>query len=623
MPFLDRLEMAAMSGWSRAMVYEVVRELEDEGLTAPVPHATDLTPLTARYHLTAEGVRRLAREEATPLDDLLRFRPVSLQWRAVMLKRLDAVAVVYRLASAVSEVAHPTWFQWYRALPLDAAIELSDGRTVAIARWGRTQDRTAFSKRMRRLLEGPLPGGVLLLVSDVVRLRHARRLLSGAPVPVFLAVESDAAGAGPDDSIWSLHASGTALDLRTALHKIRPGSDLTEEPPLSRLSLPWDMPTGSPGDDLPDHALPSILKSAEKKALDLLSDWPWITLKNLAALLNVSESRASRIVSALEDFCVVARLASGSRTRLVLTDRGLGVLAHRDRSSLSIAKKRWSSEHIDPEAPLEWRNVSGSRSRQLLRNVEHTGGVHAFVAALAEQSRALEWGDRAARPAAPGFEVFFVMKAVCAPSSPMPSQSSGEAGPYGRSSWGGSDAPCDPQPWRPASLPTCATTPHTGPPARTARGAGRVEPDGRRASPMGLPPRTPGERRAARTRMAHARRIRTHPTPRLRARREVFLRHVASRITRSMRNTRNRQVKKLAETTAAGSRPTRHASTLGQARHAEPFPEMARSKDRRQPGIPLRARRGGTRSLRTHPTADAEGARSRGLPRAVHLGGTP
>ena len=308
-----------------------------------------------------------------------------------MLKRLDAVAVVYRLASAVSEVAHPTWFQWYRALHLDAAMALADGRTVAVVRWGPTQDRTAFSKRVRRVLEGPFPGGVLMIAPDAVRLRHARRVLAGTPVPAFLALESDAVTAGPDDSIWSLHASGTALDLRTALHKIRPGSDLTEEPPLSRLSLPWDMPTGSPGDDLPDHALPSILKSAEKRALDLLSDWPWITLKNLASILAVSESRASQVVSGLEDFRVVARLTSGSSSRLALSDRGLAVLAHRDRASLTIAKKRWSAEPSDPDAPLYWSNVSGSRSGQLLRNVEHTGGVHAFVAALAEQSRALEW----------------------------------------------------------------------------------------------------------------------------------------------------------------------------------------------------------------------------------------
>ncbi len=391
MPFLDRLEMTAVSGWSTSAVYEAVRSLEEEGLAAPVPHATSLTPLTARYHLTAEGVRRLAREDAVSLDDLLRERPVSLQWRTVMLKRLDAVALVYRLASAVAGVARLTRFQWYRALPMDAAMELSDRRTFAVVRWGRTQYRTAFSKRMRRLLDGPFPGGVLMIAPDEVRLRHARRLLSGAPLPVFLSLESDAAAAGPDDSIWSLLASGEVVDLRTALQKIRPSSDLPLESPLTRVSLPWDMPTGGPGRDLPDHALPVILKSAEKNTLDLLSDWPWITLKNLANILAISESRVSQVVSGLDDFRVVARLDSRSGTHLALSDRGLAVLAHRDRASLAIAKKRWSAEPRDPDAPLDWSNVSGSRSGQLLRNVEHTGAVHSFVGALATQSRALGW----------------------------------------------------------------------------------------------------------------------------------------------------------------------------------------------------------------------------------------
>ena len=40
-----------------------------------------------------------------------------------------------------------------------------------------------------------------------------------------------------------------------------------------------------------------------------------------------------------------------------------------------------------PDAPLEWRNVSGRSSRQLLRTIEHTDAVHGFLAALATQAR--------------------------------------------------------------------------------------------------------------------------------------------------------------------------------------------------------------------------------------------
>ena len=107
MPFLDRLEMAALSGWSQSAVYEAARQLEDAGLIASVPHGTELVAPTRRFHLTADGLRRLAREEDLTPDRLLRSYPLAARWRRVLLERLDAVAVVYRLASAVANIEHP------------------------------------------------------------------------------------------------------------------------------------------------------------------------------------------------------------------------------------------------------------------------------------------------------------------------------------------------------------------------------------------------------------------------------------------------------------------------------------------------------------------------------------
>ena len=92
----------------------------------------------------------------------------------------------------------------------------------------------------------------------------------------------------------------------------------------------------------------------------------------------------------LEGFGLAARVAAAGR-RLALTDAGLALLARKDRASVGVAKRRWSVTPADPQAPLDWRNVSGRRSRQLLRNVEHTAAVHAFIAALAQQSRSLGW----------------------------------------------------------------------------------------------------------------------------------------------------------------------------------------------------------------------------------------
>ncbi len=107
MPFLDRLELAALSGWSRGAVYDAVARLEREGVVAAVHHASPLVAPTRRFCLTAAGVDRLAELEGQPVEELLFLRPVSHQWRRGLLERLDAAAVVYRLACAVNQVFHP------------------------------------------------------------------------------------------------------------------------------------------------------------------------------------------------------------------------------------------------------------------------------------------------------------------------------------------------------------------------------------------------------------------------------------------------------------------------------------------------------------------------------------
>ena len=387
MPFLDRLEMAAVSGWSQSAVYEAVRKLEDAGLIASVPHGTDLVPPTRRFHLTAAGLRRLAQDENAALDDLLRDRPLSARWRRVLLERLDALAAIYRMAAGVSNLAYPVRFRWYRAMPLDAALTLPGGRTVGIVRQGLTSDRTGFSKRLWRLTQGPRPGAVLLLMPDEARLRHARRLLAQSSVAALFALESEAVAATPDDPVWQLRSVNAAVSLRAAIDRLPPGGSLPAERPLARTTLPEDIDENGTGRGVPEHMLPALLKPAEKRALDLLSDWPWVTLDDLAGLLSVTYQRASQLTSALEGFGLVVRILAAPR-RLALTDLGLAALARRDSSSVGGARKRWSAAPTDAG---NWRNVSGRRSRQLLRDMQHTAAVHAFIAALATQARDLGW----------------------------------------------------------------------------------------------------------------------------------------------------------------------------------------------------------------------------------------
>ena len=413
-PFLDRLELAAVTGWSRGAVYAGVERLEQGGLVDSISHAAELTPPARRYCPTAEGVETLAEVNGETMDGLLRRYPVSAQWRRILLERLDAlaslyrlaasvagidqptglrlyraapldaVAVIYRLASVISGIAFPGRFRWYRALPLDAGLTLPDGRTVGILRQGPTADRTAFAKRLWRLAQGPLPGAVLVLASDGVRLRHARSLLARSPVSALLALERDAALAGADVPVWRPTSGNASLDLGYVLERLRPGGELPEEDPPAKASLPGDLAADAA------RALSVLLRPAEKRVLDMLAGWPWTLQKDLAGLLGVSESRVSRLVPPLEGLGLAVR-SPAAGGRLSLTDTGLAFLARRDRASVGLARRRWSVNPVDAARPMDWRNVSGGRSRQLLRNLDHTAAVHGFLASLARQARARGW----------------------------------------------------------------------------------------------------------------------------------------------------------------------------------------------------------------------------------------
>ena len=152
------------------------------------------------------------------------------------------------------------------------------------------------------------------------------------------------------------------------------------------MSLPQDLSLDDTEECPPDWSLSTILKETDKRTLDLLLDWPWIAPAHLGELLGVRRSRLSEILGRLEGLGLAVDLHVEGSRRLALSDRGLALLARRDRASVGAARKRWSVAPTDPEAPLDWRNVSGRRSGQLLRNIEHTDSVHWFAAVLERQA---------------------------------------------------------------------------------------------------------------------------------------------------------------------------------------------------------------------------------------------
>ena len=80
MPFLDWLELAAVSGLAEATAYRVLRRLKAQGLVKFLRHASRLTAATRRWHLTSPGLERLAEVEGLGVERLLRsgpFRPTG------------------------------------------------------------------------------------------------------------------------------------------------------------------------------------------------------------------------------------------------------------------------------------------------------------------------------------------------------------------------------------------------------------------------------------------------------------------------------------------------------------------------------------------------------------------
>ena len=166
--------------------------------------------------------------------------------------------------------------------------------------------------------------------------------------------------------MWSPPAVSASVELRSVLDRIVKGSLLPEEDEPRMVSVPADLSVEGPGWKVPDYLLPATLKPAEKRALDLISDWPWITLDGPGRNVGRLAPRASQLVTPLEGFRLVTR--PHSRERAHGPHRpGPGAPAHRDRDVRGRREEAVERRSLFPGTPFVWDNVTGARSRQLLR----------------------------------------------------------------------------------------------------------------------------------------------------------------------------------------------------------------------------------------------------------------
>ena len=135
MPFIDSAELAGVLGEAHATVHRALTALLTDGLVGRVSHGTAQLPSSQRYYLTPNGIGEAAGilGFATP-SDFVKAYPMSREWLTLLIRRMDAVAAVYRLAASMSPGIDGlrSFVEFHRRGRFDATITLHDGRSFGV-----------------------------------------------------------------------------------------------------------------------------------------------------------------------------------------------------------------------------------------------------------------------------------------------------------------------------------------------------------------------------------------------------------------------------------------------------------------------------------------------------------
>ena len=423
MPFVDSAELALILGEPHATVHRALAGLLAEGIVGRVSHGTTHLPSSQRYHLTAQGVGKADRVLgfATP-SDFVRAYPMSREWLTLLIRRMDAVASVYRLATPMSSGLDGlrSQVEFHRRGRFDATITLHDGRSFGVVRQGLALRRRSLYDRLRAIAQYDYtrrPGTVLVLVPSVWELRRtARFCIDNDLHDCYVAVESRDALERRDLRLWCEPTwlfGLTYYTLETVSSHGRPGGGpTTQSPERKRASLPRP--------ERMAQAAPAFgISPSEKRTLDLITDHPMIPRDHLATWLGVSEGRVSQMMRSLVNtWGLVERRGKRGDTRYTLSAEGIRYVTHRDRAQLPTTQGIWSTA-LATDKQGRRRHV-GHRIETWARQTKHADGITWFLSKLeaearadpdsellwsvptARSDRAYNWGDSAIAPDAVG-----------------------------------------------------------------------------------------------------------------------------------------------------------------------------------------------------------------------------
>ena len=130
MPFIDSAELVGILGEPHATVHRAMTDLLADGIVGRASHGTAHLPFSQGYYVTANGIRPAAELLGfdTPSDFVCAY-PSSREWLSLLIRRMDAVAAVYRFAASLSPGIDGlrSHVEFHRRGRFDATITLHDG----------------------------------------------------------------------------------------------------------------------------------------------------------------------------------------------------------------------------------------------------------------------------------------------------------------------------------------------------------------------------------------------------------------------------------------------------------------------------------------------------------------
>ena len=347
MPCIDSAELAGILGEPQTTVHRSLSSLLADGIAGRVSHGTTHLPSSHRYYLTAKGIREAAEVLcfATP-SEFVRAYPVSKEWLTLLIRRMDAVAAVYRLAASLSPGIDGlrSHVEFHRRGRFDATITLHDGRSFGVVRQGRALRRRSLYDRLRAIAEYDFtrrPDTVLILVPSVWEERLTTRFCEERNIrDCYVAVESRNALERRDLRLWHKY-SWVGSTYRTledvSSHGSPSGGLRTQSPSRKRASLPRP-------ERMAQSAPAFGVSPSEKRTLDLITDHPMIPREHLALWLGISEGRVSQMMHSLVNtWGLVERRGKRGDTRYTLSAEGIRCVTHRDRAQLPTTQGIWST----------------------------------------------------------------------------------------------------------------------------------------------------------------------------------------------------------------------------------------------------------------------------------------